>query len=441
MKRLPVVAIIGRPNVGKSTLFNRILGRRLAVVDDQPGVTRDRLYGRAEWAGREFHLVDTGGFIPDSDDLINRLVREQAEIAISDADLVLFVTDSRVGPTDLDEDIARKLQKSKKPVIVIANKADNESFSYDVSRFYSLGLGDPIDIAANSGYNTGDMLDAVVEKLPETETVDETGRLRIAVVGRPNVGKSSFVNLLCGKTRQIVTEIPGTTRDSIDTEIVAEGEKYVLIDTAGLRRKSKVKENVEFYTTLRTLRSVERCDVVVVLIEANEGLLHQDIQILEHVHEFRKAILIAVNKWDLIEDKETNTVRDYEDSVKGKIPTFSYIPMIFISALTGQRGVNVLKLCKQIDERQNRRVKTSELNRFIEETVNRQHPAAVKGKHIKFFYATQTDVKPPTFVLFCNYPKLLQKQYLKYIENRLRETYDLEGVPIRLKVKARESNR
>ncbi len=440
MKPLPIVAIIGRPNVGKSTFFNRVLRQRLAVVDDMPGVTRDRMYGLADWSGREFHLVDTGGFIPDSDDLINRLVREQAEIAIDEADLVLFMVDSRVGPTDLDEDIARRLQRSDRPVVVVANKSDNEIYRLEANAFYRLGLGEPIDVAALTGYNICDLLDVVIGRLPETEYVEEEGKLKIAVIGRPNVGKSSFVNFLCGKERQIVTDIPGTTRDSIDTEIVFQGEKYILIDTAGLRRKSKVKESLEFYTTLRTLRSLERCDVAAVIIEAHEGLMHQDIQVLEQAHLFRKSMLLVVNKWDLIE-KDTDTVREYEVSIKKKIPTFSYLPLVFISALTGKRSVNVLKLCKQINDRQIKRVQTAEMNRFIEETVKRRHPAAVKGKHIKFFYATQTEISPPTFVLFCNYPKLLQKQYLKYIENRLRETYDFEGVPIRLKVKPRDKKK
>ncbi len=438
MNRLPVVAIIGRPNVGKSTLFNRILRQRIAVVDDQPGVTRDRLFGRADWAGKEFFLIDTGGFIPDSDDLINQLVREQAEIAIDEADLVLFMVDSRVGSTDLDDDIARRLQRSRKPVLVIANKADNETYQLEANQFFSLGLGEPIDIAAISGYNFGDMLDLIVGHLPEGEEFDESDKLKIAVVGRPNVGKSSFVNFLSGKQRQIVTDIPGTTRDSIDTEIEFEGEKFILIDTAGLRRKSRIKENLEFYTTLRTLKSVERCDVAVVLIEAQEGLLHQDIQVLEEVMSFRKGTLLVINKWDLIEEKETDTSKIFEESIRGKIPTLSYLPMVFISAITGQRGVNVLKLCKKIDERQKYRIQTSELNRFIEETVNRQHPAAVRGKHIKFFYATQSEICPPTFVFFCNYPKLLQRQYLRYIENRMRATWDFEGVPIRIKVKSRD---
>ncbi len=437
MRNVPVVAIIGRPNVGKSTLFNRILRRRLAVVDDAPGVTRDRLYGLAEWSGREFHLIDTGGFIPDSDDLINRLVREQAEIAIDEADLVLFIVDSRVGPTDLDEDIARRLQRSNRPVVTVANKSDNEIYRLEASAFYRFGLGDPVDIAAVSGYNVGDLLDIVIDKLPDADAYEAEDMLKIAVVGRPNVGKSSFVNFLCGKERQIVTDIPGTTRDSVDTEIIFQSEKYVLIDTAGLRRKSKIKENIEFYTMLRTLKSLERCDVAAVIIEANEGLMHQDIQVLEQARLFRKGMLLVVNKWDLVE-KDTNTVREFEVSIRGKIPTFSHVPMIFISALTGQRSVNVLDLCRRIDERQNQRIQTSELNRFVEETVKRRHPAAVKGKHVKFFYAAQTEIRPPTFVFFCNYPKLLQKQYLKYIENRLRETYDFEGVPIRLKVKPRE---
>ena len=436
-----MVAIVGRPNVGKSTLFNRILRQRKAVVHDQPGVTRDRLYGLADWAGHEFHLVDTGGFIPDSDDLINKLVREQAEIAIDESDLVLFMTDTRVGPTDLDEEIARKLLKSNRPVVVVANKADNETYRLETHNFYRLGLGDPIDIAAVTGYNIGDLLDIIVSRLPKGEIPDEEDKLKIAIVGRPNVGKSSLVNFLSGKERQIVTDIPGTTRDSIDTEIVFEGQKYILIDTAGLRRKTKIKENVEFYTTIRTLKSLERCDVVILLIEAHEGLMHQDIQVLEQVQSFRKGTLLAVNKWDLIEEKETNTSREFEVSIRGKIPTFSYLPMVFISALTGQRGVHVLKLCKEINDRQNVRIGTSELNKFLEETVNRRHPAAVRGKYIKFFYATQTEVKPPTFVLFCNYPKLLQKQYIRYIENRLRDTYDFRGVPVRIKVKSREGKK
>jgi GTP-binding protein len=439
MKRLPVVVIIGRPNVGKSTLFNRVIREKRAVVDDQPGVTRDRLYSRADWSGREFHLVDTGGFIPDSQDLINRLVREQAEIAIDEADLVLFVTDARVGTTDLDEDIAKRLLKSNRPVIVVANKADNETSRLDASQFYRLGLGEPVDIAAISGYNMGDLLDVVVGKLPQTESSDEdTGTLNIAVVGRPNVGKSSLVNFLCGKERQIVTDIPGTTRDSIDTEIIFEGRKYTIIDTAGLRRKSKVKENIEFYTTLRTLRSVERSDVVIVMIEAAAGLLHQDIQVLEQVESFRKGTVIAVNKWDLIADKETNTARDFEARLRAKIPSYSYVPIVFMSALTGQRSVNTLKLCAEIDERQRVRITTPDLNRFLEDVVARQHPAAIRGKHIKFYYATQAGVKPPTFVLFCNQPKLLQRQYLRYIENQLRESFGFEGVPIRLKVKEKD---
>jgi len=284
------------------------------------------------------------------------------------------------------------------------------------------------------------LLDVVIGKLPKTESIEDEDKLKIAVVGRPNVGKSSFVNFLCGKERQIVTEIPGTTRDSIDTEITFESEKYILIDTAGLRRKSRIKENLEFYTTLRTLRSLERCDVAAIIIEANEGLLHQDIQVLEQVYFFRKGMLLVINKWDLVE-KDTDTVREYEVSIRKKIPTFAHVPLVFISALTGKRSVNVLKLCKQVNDRQIQRIQTSELNRFIEEAVKRRHPAAVKGKHIKFFYATQTEINPPTFVFFCNYPKLLQKQYLKYIENCLRQTYDFEGVPIRLKVKAREKTK
>ncbi len=436
MKRLPVVAIVGRPNVGKSTLFNRILQERVTVVDNMPGVTRDRVYGIADWNGRDFHLIDTGGFLPESEDVIDRMVREQAEIAIEEADLVLFMVDCRVGLTDLDQGIARKLQRSNRRVIVVANKADTETHQLGVGEFYGLGLGDPIDIAAASGYNVGDLLDLVVDAIPEAEPIPETDKLKIAVVGRPNVGKSSFVNFLCGKNRQIVTDIPGTTRDSVDTEIEYEGQRYVLIDTAGLRRKSRVKENLEFYTTLRTIKAVQRADVVAVLIEAHEGLMHQDIQVIEQVHEFRKGILLVVNKWDLIGEKTTSIASEYAESIKRKIQTLSYIPIVFVSAKTGQRTVNVLKLCSQIDHRQNQRVQTAQLNRFLEETVNKRHPAAAKGKYIKLYYITQSEVKPPTFVIFCNYPKLLQKQYLRYIENRLRERWDLEGVPVRIKVRS-----
>jgi len=436
---LPVVAIVGRPNVGKSTFFNRILKQRIAVVDDQPGVTRDRLYGIADWAGRDFYLVDTGGYVTDPEQVFDELVREQAEIAIEEADLILHMVDCQVGATDLDEEIARRLQKSGKPVIVIANKADNEAYQLEATQFYRLGLGDPIPVAAATGLNTGDLLDVIVEKLPDTaEVEEEEERTRIAVVGRPNVGKSSFVNFLCGKNRQIVSDIPGTTRDSVDTVIKFEDEELVLIDTAGLRRKSKVKENLEFFTTLRTVRAVERSDVVAVLIEAQEGLLHQDIQVLEQVREFRKGALLVVNKWDLIEDKETQTAAQYTESIHRKIPTLSYVPVIYISATSGQRAVNVLKLCREIEARQSKRIQTSALNRFLENAVSRRHPAAVRGKYIKFFYVTQTEINPPTFVLFCNYPKLLQKQYLRYLENRLREEFDFTGVPIRVKVKSRD---
>jgi len=436
VNRLPVVAIVGRPNVGKSTLFNRIMQSRISVVDNMPGVTRDRVYGVADWNGREFHLIDTGGFLPGSEDVIERMVREQAEIAIEEADLILFMVDCRVGMTDLDQGIGNKLQKTNRPVIVVANKADTEVHQLGVGEFYGLGLGEPIDIAAANGYNIGDLLDRVMDSIPETEPIPETDSLKIAIVGRPNVGKSSFVNFVCGKNRQIVTDIPGTTRDSVDTEIEYEGQRYILIDTAGLRRKSKVKENLEFYTTLRTIKAVQRADVVAVLIEAHEGLLHQDIQVIEQVHEFRKGALLVVNKWDLLEEKTTSLAAEYAESIRKKIPTFGYLPIVFISAKTGQRTVNVLKYCSEVDARQNFRVQTSELNRFLEYVVNKRHPAAVKGKYIKLHYITQSEVKPPTFVIFCNYPKLLQRQYLRYIENRMRETWDFEGVPIRIKVKS-----
>lgn len=433
----PLVAIIGQPNVGKSSLFNRFLSRRLAIVDDKPGVTRDRNYAVGEWNGRRFYLIDTGGMIPDSRSGLNRLVLEQSQTAVDQAQLVVFVVDNKVGPDDIDQKIARLLSKSEKKLIFLANKADNESEANDRFQFLSLGLGEPMPVSATSGYGVGDVLDAIAESLPsERSEGEESDAVRIAVIGRPNAGKSQFINKLIGQERVIVSDMPGTTRDSVDTPFEYDGKKYVLIDTAGLRKKARIKEDIEFYTSLRTLRAVENCDVALILIDAERGLEFQDLKIIEDAVEVRRAVVIAVNKWDLLE-KDDRTVDQLKQAIRDKAKTFAYIPVVFISALTGQRVTKTLNYINSVYDNWLRRLATPDLNKFLEEITARKHPAAVQGKYIKFFYVSQPSVKPPTFVFFCNYPKLLQKSYLRYIENRLREKYDFSGVPIRIKVKKR----
>ncbi len=433
---LPLVAIVGRPNVGKSTIFNRILGDRLAITDDMPGVTRDRLYGLADWSGKEFYLIDTGGFIPESEDLIETMVREQAEVAIEESDLVVFVADSRVGPTDLDRQIAVKLMKQKRPVILAVNKADNEMYAAEAFEFMKLGLGEPIPISATNGLNFGDFLDAVISKLPDKIPDIETEALNVAILGRPNVGKSSMVNFLAGKARQIVTDIPGTTRDAVDLRIKSDGKEYILVDTAGLRRRSRIKENLEYFMGLRTIKALERCDVAAVLIEGNLGLVNQDIQVINEVAAFHKPMVLCVNKWDLVDSSE-HSVDSFTREFKEKLPTLNWIPLIFMSAISGKKVKKVFDVLETVYSEYNKRIPTSVLNEFLRDSYNRRHPAAVRGKFIKLYYMTQAEVAPPTFIIFSNFPKFLKEEYRRYLNNRLRENFGFEGVPIKIQYKKR----
>ncbi len=435
---IPIVAIIGRPNVGKSTLFNRLLKKRVAVVDDQPGITRDRNYAFTSWDNRGFYLVDTGGYVPSSTNEIERLVKAQAEIAISEADLIVFLVDAKVGAQSLDLEIARILKKTRKSVVLVANKVDNPRDESDVYSLGKLGLGDPMPVSALNGVNVGDLLDQIVSGLPETIAFEEEKEsIKVAVIGRPNVGKSSFVNSLLGKEKLIVFETPGTTRDAIDTDVDINGQPFTLIDTAGLRRKSKVTESLEYYTTLRTLRSIERCDVSLILIEGPSGLVNQDLKIISQVNDLRKGMVLGVNKWDLVE-KDGKTADIYTKELKRQAPMLRFVPLIYISAKTGQRVRTVMELIAGVYAERKKRVETSELNDKLEKDIKARPPASVQGKYIKIYYATQTGVQPPTFVFFCNYPELLKKPYLRYLENRIREHFGFMGAPIRLKVKKRD---
>ncbi|MGB2990663.1 MAG: ribosome biogenesis GTPase Der [Candidatus Zixiibacteriota bacterium] len=435
---VPIVAIIGRPNVGKSTLFNRLLKKRIAVVDDQPGITRDRNYASTTWNKKSFYLVDTGGYVPTSPNEMEKLIKAQAEIAISEADLVLFLVDAKVGSQSLDLEIAKGLRKTKKGVLLVANKVDSDKDEAEVHPLRRLGLGEPIGVSALSGRNIGDLLDQIVLALPEEEVYEEKKEsIRVAVIGRPNVGKSSFVNALLGQEKLIVSETPGTTRDAIDTDIEIDGKSFTLIDTAGLRRKTKIKENLEYYTTLRTLRSIERCHVALILIEAPVGLLKQDLKIANEVEQLRKGMVIGINKWDLVE-KDGKTADVYTRSMRQKAPLLKFVPFIYISAMTRQRVRTALDLVARVHQERKKRIETSELNRILEKDIKAKPPASVKGKYIKIYYATQTDTEPPTFVFFCNYPELLKKSYMRYLGNKIREHFGFLGVPLRIKTKKRE---
>jgi GTP-binding protein len=421
-------------------MFNRIIRDRLSITDDQPGVTRDRIYSKGEWNGREFNLIDTGGYVPKSEDLIETMVREQAEAAIEEADQIIFIVDARVGPTDLDREIAVRLLKQDKPVLLVANKADNPDLAIDVYEFMNLGLDEPQPISAANGLNLADMLDRLTELMPEQVDEPESDKLKIAILGRPNVGKSSLVNFLLGCQRQIVTDIPGTTRDAVDLAVRFEDREYILIDTAGLRRRSRIKENLEYFMTLRTIKALERCDVAMLLIEAQEGLLNQDVQIINQIMKAGKALVLCVNKWDLI-DADQDMADRYRQAIYNKIPTYRFIPIMFMSALTGRKVMRMFKFMQYVDDEQNKRIKTSELNKFLEKTVARKHPPAVQGKHIRLLYITQVDIKPPRFIIFSNFPKLIKDDYQRYLENQLRDHFKFEGVPIKIMFKLRKSDR
>ncbi len=433
----PVVAIVGRPNVGKSSLFNRIVGSRIAIVDPTPGVTRDRNYGIAEWQGREFHLVDTGGMVPQSEDLMQRLITDQALFAIGEADVILFVVDAQTGVDPHDRDLARQLQQTQKPVLVAANKADNELLEAEIYDFLKLGLGDPSATSATAGSGIGDLLDRVVELFPSLDSGDTAADgIRVALIGRPNVGKSSFINRLLGEERLIVSNIAGTTRDAIDSRIEYGGNSYVLIDTAGIRRRYKVVENIEFYTNLRTTRALETAEVAVVLIDAVDGVTTQDQRILTQVLESRRAAVLAINKWDLIA-KDTHTADRFTKEVERLVAMNAYVPLLYISALTGQRVTKVLDTVRTVHAEYHRRISTAELNDFLNQALARRKPPARQGKFIQIKYLTQSEVAPPTFIFFANHVRLIDKSYVQYLTNRLRETFGFTGVPIRLKFKAK----
>ena len=428
---MALVAIVGRPNVGKSTLFNRLTESRQAIVHDAPGVTRDRVYGQVIWNGKEFALVDTGGYVPRSADRFERAIREQVQIALAEADIVLLITDVMAGVTDLDQEMARMLRRSNKPVFVVANKADNEKRQWEAASMYSLGLGEVYSVSATNGMGTGDFLDAVVAALPEDEQREDDGGVRIALIGRPNVGKSQLTNTLLRQERSIVTEISGTTRDAVDAELTYKGEAITLVDTAGLRRRTKVHENVEFYATLRTERAIRSCNVAVLLLDATVGLEAQDINVLKEAEALKKGLVIVVNKWDLVE-KETNTARDTERAIRERLKTLDYVPILFVSALTGKRAHRVLDVCLEIMRNAAYRVPTSELNQTVQQSIGRYHPPTWRGRYVQIKYVTQVGVSPPLFAFFCNHPQGVGTAYTRYLENQLRKAYGFTGVPITL---------
>lgn len=430
VSEMPLVAIVGRPNVGKSTLFNRLTRSKAAIVHDQPGVTRDRVYGAAHWNGREFSVIDTGGFVPNSADRFEEAIREQVMIAMEEADALLFVLDTTTGVTDLDDAMVEVLRRSGKPVFVVANKADNEERRWETGTFYQLGLGEVYPVSAINGSGTGELLDDLVADLPPEETpADGDSRLRIAVIGRPNVGKSSLVNALLGSERSIVTEISGTTRDAIHTPFRFEGREMLLIDTAGLRKRARVSENIEFYSTLRTERALQECDIAILLIDAVDGLTMQDIRVLKKAEELRKGIMIGVNKWDLV-DKETNTARDYARGLHERLQTLDYVPIVFISAVTKQRIHKLMSMALEIEAERSKRIPTHEMNDFLQEAVERSRPPTYRNRFVRIKYATQVRDTPPVFAFFCNYPKGITESYRRFLENRLRERFGFQGVPI-----------
>ena len=434
----PIVAIVGRPNVGKSTLFNVIAGDSISIVKDTPGVTRDRIYADCTWLDMNFTLIDTGGIEPDSSDVILSQMREQAQIAIDTADVIIFIVDVRQGLVDSDYRVADILRKSRKPVVLAVNKVDSfQKFGNDVYEFYNLGIGDPVPVSAASRLGIGDLLDAVATHFSAEKLEDEEDeRPRIAIVGKPNVGKSSIINRLTGENRVIVSNIAGTTRDAVDTEVVHNGTSYVLIDTAGLRRKSKVKEDLERYSIIRTVAAVERADVVVVVIDATEGVTEQDAKVAGIAHERGKGIIVAVNKWDAIE-KNDKTIYEFSRKIRDTLSFMPYAELLFVSAVTGQRLGRLFDLIDVVRQNQNLRVATGVLNEIISEAAAMQQPPADKGKRLKIYYTTQVAVKPPTFVIFVNQKDLMHFSYVRYLENRIREAFGFRGTSLKFIIRER----
>lgn len=429
----PVVAIIGKPNVGKSSFFNYIVGKRISIVEDTPGVTRDRVYADAVWRGRTFSLIDTGGIEPESEDIIISQMREQANIAINIADVIIFLTDVKQGVTSADEEIAVILRKSKKPVVLVCNKADNFGEPpAELYEFYNLGLGDPYPISATNALGLGDVLDAMYEHFPEKKADEDDGNIiKVAIIGKPNVGKSSLVNKILGENRTIVSDIAGTTRDAIDSEFENEHGRYVFIDTAGIRRKSKVEEKIEKYSIMRTLLAIERADVCLMMIDAEEGVTDQDAKVLGEAHEAGKGIIIVINKWDIIE-KETGTLEKYKKEIQNKLTYASYAPIIFISAKTGQRVEKLFEMINNVADQNAMRVSTAVLNEVINEAIAVVQPPSDKGKRLKILYATQASTKPPTFIIFVNNKDLFHFSYERYLVNCIRNNFGLEGTPVRI---------
>ncbi len=429
----PIVALIGRPNVGKSTFFNYIIGERKSIVEDTPGVTRDRIYADSEWNGRKFTLIDTGGIEADSKEEIPSQMRKQAEIAIEMADVIIFLTDIKQGVTADDYAVAEMLRKARKPIILVCNKADRIGDTPDeLYEFYNLGLGDPLPMSSKNELGAGDVLDAIVDKFPNVEETNEDEEyIHVAVIGKPNAGKSSLINKILGEERLIVSNIAGTTRDSIDTKFENNDGKYVFIDTAGIRRKSKIEEDIEKYSIIRALASIEKADVCVLVIDATEGVTDQDTKIAGEAHEAGKGVIILVNKWDAVE-KETGSLENYKKDVYTKLAYLTYAPILFVSAKTGQRIDKLFPLINSVNEQNAMRVKTSALNDVMNEAVTLVQPPSDKGRRLKIYYATQASVRPPTFIVFCNSEKLFHFSYKRYIENQLRKNFGFEGTPIRI---------
>ncbi|MDO5718545.1 MAG: ribosome biogenesis GTPase Der [Tissierellia bacterium] len=431
-----VVSVVGRPNVGKSTLFNKLIRKREAITEDTPGVTRDRLYREAEWQGRHFMLVDTGGYVPKDEDIISKNIKTQVEFAIDTSDLILFIVDGKAGLLPEDREIANFLRKSKRDVIVVVNKIDSGKTPNEVYEFYELGFDRLMVISAEQSFGLGDLLDEIIETLPQADSKDEEDLISVAIVGKPNVGKSSLINRLLNEERMIVTDIAGTTRDAIDSYIEHEGVKYLFIDTAGLRRKRSVKEAVERYSVVRTLSAVDRSDICLLIIDAKEGVTEQDTKIAGYAHENGKAIIILINKWDLVE-KSTNTMKKYEEVVRNKLSFIGYAPIHFMSVLTGKRVDDIYRLINIVNENYNFRISTGVLNDIMSEAILLNPPPTVKSQRIKIFYSTQGSVKPPRFLLFVNKPELMHFSYLRYLENVIRQKYGFIGTPILFDLKSR----
>ena len=426
-----IVAIVGRPNVGKSTLFNRLVGARKAIVKEVSGVTRDRHYGKSNWNGKDFSVIDTGGYVTGSDDVFEGEIRRQVEIAIDEANVILFMVDVETGVTDLDQAVAHVLRKSVKPVLVVANKVDNHDRLNEIYEFYNFGLDQVYGISSINGSGTGDLLDALVSKFSEDQIKEDLGIPRLAIVGKPNVGKSSLTNALLGNERNIVTNISGTTRDSIDSRYNAFGFDMILVDTAGIRKKSKVREDIEFYSVMRAIRTIEDCDVCLFMIDGTEPVQNQDMSIFSVIEKNKKGIVLLVNKWDLIE-KDTSSTKKYEESIKERLAPFTDLPIVFISALNKQRIHKALETAMQVYQNRMQKIPTSQLNEVMLEAIQKNPPPSYKGKYIKIKYVTQLPTHSPSFAFFCNLPQYIKDPYKRYIENQLRQSFNLNGVPIRV---------